>query len=448
MAKKLKVGDSLRGYRVTKVFGPGAMAISYAAQSPEGRKIFLKQYKSPAPTVIWYKPFVDYQQELAARVRGGKGAHYAVRLVDAFEERWGGPCYFQAYEFVEHGGDLQQILDEERERHRRTGIAPLTDPVVWAQHVTWAKVFIASIAGLHESKVVHADLKPPNVYLIKDASIGAGYQLKLIDMDFSVLADRRAPWHGYQGYVGTDNYRSPEHLTRGAVPGLASDVFTSGLILHELLTGVHPYWRDDQAEYARLVREHAAKPPALAGVMPSPATNAEVSAVLHRCLSPDATARPTAAELRAVLSGRGARRGAEATVAPTAGARAAPTPGSAAPRPAGAPAPRAGTPITTDRVQLVGDGGRSIQIGVRTDLGKHLARQFGSDGEFWDVRQCILERLPDRRWQVVPIAATANETLLNGDTLAAARPVHEGDIIAVGRKAKGIAKMPLTLRAL
>ena len=36
MAKKLKVGDAIRGYRVTKVFGPGAMAISYAARAPGG----------------------------------------------------------------------------------------------------------------------------------------------------------------------------------------------------------------------------------------------------------------------------------------------------------------------------------------------------------------------------------------------------------------------------
>ena len=78
---------------------------------------------------------------------------------------------------------------------------------------------MAGIAALHESKIVHADLKPANAYLIEDPTIGSGYQLKLIDMDFSLLADRRAPWHGYQGYVGTDNYRSPEHLTRGARAG-------------------------------------------------------------------------------------------------------------------------------------------------------------------------------------------------------------------------------------
>ena len=441
MAKKLKVGDAIRGYRVTRVFGPGAMAISYAAQSPGGAKIFLKQYKSPAPTVVWYPAFVDYQQELAARVRNGKAAQYAVRLVDAFEELWGGPCYFQAYEFVEHGGDLQQMLDGEREAHRRTGVSPLRDPAVWARHVTWAKVLMAGIAGLHESRIVHADLKPPNVYLIRDPSIGSGYQLKLIDMDFSVLADRRAPWHGYQGYVGSDNYRSPEHMTRGAVPGLASDVFTCGLILHELLAGTHPYWREDQAEYASLVRAYAAKPPALAGVMPEPATNAEVSAALHRCLSPNEADRPTAAALRAVLSGRGAR--AEVRAAAPASAS---TPAADARARTAAAAPR-GAPLTSDRVRLA-SGTQALQIGVRTAVGKHLARQFGSDAEFWDDRQCVLERRADQRWQIVPVPGTANETLLNGEVLASPQPLHEGDVIAVGRKATGVVKLPLTVGAL
>jgi hypothetical protein len=445
MAKKLKVGDTIRGYRVTKVFGPGAMAISYAAEAPGGPRIFLKQYKSPSPRVIWYAPFVDYQQELASRVRGGKAAHYAVRLVDAFEEEWGGPCYFQAYEFVEHGGDLQQMLDEEREIHARTKVSPLRDPATWARHVTWAKVLLAGIAALHESKVVHADLKPPNAYLIKDPSIGSGFQLKLIDMDFSLLADRRAPWHGHQGYVGSDNYRSPEHLTKGAMPGLPSDVFTCGLMLYELLAGVHPYWREDQAEYAAEVRAHAAPVPVLAGTMPGPASNREVSAALHRCLSPNAAERPTAAELRAVLSGRGPR---------AAGTAAAPA-GAGAARPTGAPAAAAapavpgarGTPLTADRIRISGAGGQSLQIGVRTEVGKHLAGQFGPDAQFLDARQFVLERRPDRQWQVLPVPGTPNETLVNGDTLSAPRPLHEGDVVAVGRRAKGIVKLPLTFHA-
>jgi eukaryotic-like serine/threonine-protein kinase len=427
MAKKLKVGDRIRQYRVTKVFGPGMMAISYGAEGPTGEKVFLKQYKSPAPTVVWYKAFVAYQNELGARVRAGRAAQFAVRQVDAFEEIWGGPCYFQAFEFVENGADLQHMLDEEREQHSRTKVPATNDPAVWARHVTWAKVFMTGMAALHESKIVHADLKPANAYLIQDPTISSGYQLKLIDMDFSLLADRRAPWHGHQGYVGTDNYRSPEHMTRGAVPGLASDVFTCGLMLYELLAGYHPYWTEDQAEYAKLVQSHGAKPPALAGLMPSPASNAEVSAFLHRCLSPDPAARPTAAELRAVLSGRGA--------------------GSTAATGDGTPR-LAAELILSDRIELLGPDGRSLQIGVRTELGKTLVRQFGPDSEFWDNRQCVLERHSGRQWVISPVAGTTNETLVNGAALTAPRPLRQGDRIAVGRQAKGIAKMPLTARAL
>jgi serine/threonine protein kinase len=434
MAKKLKVGDRIRQYRVTKVFGPGMMAISYGAEGTAGEKVFLKQYKSPAPTVVWYKAFVAYQNELGTRVRSGRAAQFAVRQMDAFEEVWGGPCYFQAFEFVENGADLQQMLDEEREQHRRTKVPATNDPAIWARHVTWAKVFMTGIAALHESKIVHADLKPANAYLIEDPTISSGYQLKLIDMDFSLLADRRAPWHGHQGYVGTDNYRSPEHMTRGAVPGLASDVFTCGLMLYELLAGYHPYWVEDQSDYARLVQSYAAKPPALARVMPAPASNAEVSSFLHRCLSPDPLARPTAAELRAVLSGRGAGSTAfkEGSAAAT---------GDGAPR-------AAAELILSDRIELWGPDGRSLQIGVRTELGKALVRQFGPDSEFWDNRQCVLERHSGRQWVISPVAGTANETLVNGAALTAPRPLRQGDRIAVGRQAKGIVKMPLTARAL
>ena len=451
MAKKLKVGDTIRGYRITKVFGPGMMAISYAAQTAGGAKVFFKQYKSPSPTVVWYDAYVAYQRELSARVAHGKAANLAVRQLDAFEALWGGPCYFQAFEFVDNGADLQQVLDDERERHRTTGRAPARDPAIWARHVTWAKVLVTAVAALHESKVVHADLKPANAYLIEDATIGSGYQLKLIDMDFSLLADRRAPWHGFQGYIGSDNYRSPEHLTRGSIPGLPSDVFTCGLMLYELLAGQHPYWRDDQAEYAALVRGYDVKPPALLGPMAAPASNADVSAILHRCLSPDAAARPTAEELRAVLSGRGAKaappvvaakvaapvvaatKAATGALAPVAGVKAAPA--------------STGEPIVSDAMELVAPDGRAVRFAVRTELGKALTRQYGPDGEFWDQRQCVLERQSGRQWIVSPLGGTTNETLVNGEALSAPRALRQGDRIAVGRQAKGIVKLPLTARA-
>jgi eukaryotic-like serine/threonine-protein kinase len=427
MAKKLKVGDVIRGYRVVKVFGPGMMAISYGAQAAGGGKVFFKQYKSPAPSVVWYEPFIAYQRELSARVRNGRAAHFAVKQVDAFEETWGGPCYFQAYEFVENGDDLQKILEEEREQHRKSGVPPTANPSIWARHVTWAKVLMSAIVALHESKIAHADLKPANVYLIKDPSITAGYQLKLIDMDFSLLIDRRAPWHGHQGYVGSDNYRSPEHITRGQVPGLASDIFTCGLILYELLAGRHPYWSDDQRDYAKQVNAHTARPAALAGLMPPPANNAEVSSALHRCLAPHPDARPSASELSSILSGRNAPAGLSS-------------------KPSNASEVPTGQPIVSNALELRALSGRSLSIRVRTVLSKALMRQLGPDGEFWDTNQCVLDRNPDNQWVLAPVGETTNETLLNGK--AVTRPVllRHGDSIAVGRQAKGIVKMPVSVR--
>jgi eukaryotic-like serine/threonine-protein kinase len=47
---------------------------------------------------------------------------------------------------------------------------------------------------------------------------------------------------------------------------------------------------------------------------------------------------------------------------------------------------------------------------------------------------------------VSPIGGTTNETLVNGETLLAPRALRHGDLIAVGRQAKGVSKMPLAVR--
>ena len=354
-----------------------------------------------------------------------------MRQIEAFEEEWGGRCYFQAYEFVENGADLEHILDQERTDHQKTGKAPVSDPVIWARHVTWAKVLTAGIAALHSARVVHADLKPANAYLIADPTISAGYQIKLIDMDFSLLADQRAPWHGFQGYIGSDNYRSPEHLVRSGMPGPASDVFTTGLILYELLAGYHPYWHEDQAEYGRRVQGYKAKVPQLVGILPSPADNAAVGRTLHRCLSPNPSERPSAEELGMALKGRST----SATVA-------APMAGEDVPRKSVSKA------IIAKRLELTGASGRSLQIGVRTEVGKQLVKALGPDSEYWDSVQCLLDRDAEDRWIVFPIAGTANETLVNGVSVTAPRHLHSGDQIAVGRQARSIVKLPITVRGI
>jgi hypothetical protein len=82
---------------------------------------------------------------------------------------------------------------------------------------------------------------------------------------------------------------------------------------------------------------------------------------------------------------------------------------------------------------------------VRTEIGKAVLRQFGADAEFWDDKQCTVERRADGQWVVTAAAGTVNETLVNGAPLAASLALKDGDVIAAGRSAKGITKLPLTV---
>ncbi|HEY0022299.1 MAG TPA: FHA domain-containing protein [Longimicrobium sp.] len=114
--------------------------------------------------------------------------------------------------------------------------------------------------------------------------------------------------------------------------------------------------------------------------------------------------------------------------------------------PAAGAAAAPGGALSADRIQLVGESGQALTLGVRTPLGKHAVRQFGDDFNVWDTEQCVIERGADGAWQIVPGAATTNETLLNGERITAPAPLHDGDVVSVGRAEKGISKLPLTVR--
>ena len=111
------------------------------------------------------------------------------------------------------------------------------------------------------------------------------------------------------------------------------------------------------------------------------------------------------------------------------------------------PAAAAGSTLMSDRIRLVASGGESLHIGIRTEVGKAVLRRFGADAEFWDDKQCTVERRLDGQWIVTPAPGTVNETLINGTPVTTPRSLSDGDVLAAGRSAKGISKLPLTARA-
>lgn len=464
MARIWKSGNRVQRYTILEELNRGGMAVSYAAKDHTGLKVFFKQYKSPSVTVPWYRAYIEYQNELKRRIEAPLCQSFCYRFIEAFEfER----CYYQVFEFLDKSHSMQDILDKCRTNPNH--IAP-------EQRLIMAKVLLAGMNAMHIGKIVHSDLKPDNIMLIRDDSIAARYRLKIIDMDFSLLIDRQAPWHGDRGYFGTPGYLSPEHL-QNEVPRLASDVFTLGLMLHEVLGNAHPYRFEEEERYRQAVFAHSAKPVSLVGALAALPNARDVREVVHRCLSPIAAERPTALEVNDVLNGKPLSGSSPVgkpapppmrTIRPpTAPEFDVPlelvTPEPAKPEPrktssparATPPAPRV-TPVATEpppparpakvaSLSLCGPSGQEKLFNIGSPVSGKLLRNFGDDSKFYSDPQFDVERT-DTGWYVVPASGTRHETLLNGKKISERRLLKEGDEIGVGSESRSIVKLPLRVR--
>src|SRR5665213_1428772 len=150
MPKPARVNDNVNGYVILEHLNTGAMAISYAARSSTGEKVFFKQYKSPAVSVSWYSGFVKYQQQLKKRVEESRARNFCCRAIASFEVEWGCRTFFQTFEFIKGGWDMEKVLDQARNRPRS---------ITFEQRLILAKVMMAGIDALHEAGIIHADLK-------------------------------------------------------------------------------------------------------------------------------------------------------------------------------------------------------------------------------------------------------------------------------------------------
>ena len=266
------IGDKVQGYTIKDLITIGNNSVAYAATDAAGHKVFFKAYQSPSVRVPWYKPFVEHQREMKARIESSPCKQFCYQFLGGFEYS---RKFHQVFEFLDKSHSLEKILDKVR-----------THPgeVPWAARELMAKVLVAGIRHMHDAGIIHADLKPDNIMLIEDASIGMKYRLKIIDMDFSFFTDKKAPWDGHEGYFGTPGYMSPEH---SKVPVPVSDVFTLGIILYQLLGPGHPYPYDDNDKILAAYKAYTVTKPKLSGAPSLPATVDAVSDALYRCLHPD-----------------------------------------------------------------------------------------------------------------------------------------------------------------
>jgi serine/threonine protein kinase len=397
MPRLLLPGRRIAKYTILEEVNRGMKAVAYKAKHDDGRLIFLKLYLSPTRMCSWYERYMEYEREKKRRIEASKAKDYCLAPLEIFEAENGKPTLFQAFEFVERGEDLKAVL-------RR--LAKETGDAVWNKRLLYAKVFLAALEAVSDMKLVHGDLKPENIHLIENLAIEAGYRPKLIDMDASLLTDIKAPWDGHEGYMGTQNYYSPEHV---GVPMPASDVFTASLILHELLCKDRPYREySSAAEVAKLIRAAPAPTPILRGTLGDHRKDEHLKKTLRECLSLDPKHRPLVTGLREAVLGK---------------TLSAPPP----PKPPTIPSPP--SPPLRKTLRIQGPSGAPLDFNITTDFDHALAKQLSQNPSRPRGRYFTLAMRAGGWWIEPPKTASKCCVSVNGRPVSAATEVAAGSSI-------------------
>lgn len=138
----------------------------------------------------------------------------------------------------------------------------------------------AGIGYAHRAGVVHCDIKPLNMLVSTDM------QLKVGDFGISRVLAAIHPDEKSDTVWGSPQYFSPEQAS-GAAPQPASDVYSLGVILFEMLTGRLPFESKDPEELARMHRESLPPTPSKL----NPTIPAELDRILLKVLSKEPQAR-------------------------------------------------------------------------------------------------------------------------------------------------------------
>jgi serine/threonine protein kinase len=255
---------SVPGYELLNRLGGGPMTVVYAARDsatdePCAIKLIRPEFDDTATA----------SKLLQREARAGLAVRHPhlVRLLRAEVTR---PPYFVVMEHIP-GETL-------RRRLRRDYRLPLNEAVWILRQVAEA------LAALHRGGFIHGDVKPDNVRITE-----AG-EAVLIDLGFAHRPGENAAFLR-EGYVlGTANYLAPELCESLPCEDFASDLFSLGVLLFEVLTGKLPY---PTGSVPQTFRRHAYESPAdirrSAGHLPS-----AVVTLVERLLAHDPQKRPRA----------------------------------------------------------------------------------------------------------------------------------------------------------
>lgn len=281
----LREGDTIAGkYVVERILGAGGMGIVLAAQHTVlGSRVAIKVLL-PAASAI---PGATERFVREARAAAALHGEHVARVVDVGTLDDGMP--FLVMEYLT-GKDLREVL-------RARGPLPIEEVAEYMVQVCDA------IAEAHGLGIVHRDLKPGNLFLtqrpngtplVKVLDFGLA---KVLDGASKAVQDASLTVTGL--VIGSPPYMPPEQLRSLKLADARSDLWSLGVIMHELLTGRQPFAGDGmEGLLVAIVADEPMPPRSLRPEIPE-----AIDALVRRCLRKNPNERvQTAQEMAEVLS--------------------------------------------------------------------------------------------------------------------------------------------------
>jgi tetratricopeptide (TPR) repeat protein len=248
---ELRAGHVLGDYKIVSLIGAGGMGEVYLAEDISlGRKVAIKLVRHGFGHAHLVRHFRREEQILAALNHPN-----IARLYDAASTPDGAPYFVMEY-----------VEGEPLDKYCNARALTITERLQLFRKVC------AAVAYAHQHLVIHRDLKPANIRVTAEG------EPKLLDFGIAKLleADEIEQTITLQTAM-TPEYASPEQV-RGKNMTTASDVYSLGVVLYELLTGCRPYQIKSRRpdEIARAITEQEPTRPSTAITKSGVSLNSEI----------------------------------------------------------------------------------------------------------------------------------------------------------------------------
>ena len=213
-----KAISKLGRYEILAELGQGSMGVVYKARDPVlDRVVAIKTINLNLPK----DELAEYEARFYQEARAAGGLNHP-NIVTIYDIGKSDRVAYMAMELLE-GDELRAILSAGQ---------PL--PAVQALDVAWQVA--EGLAYAHERHIVHRDIKPANVMVVRDGLVKI--------TDFGIARMRTNDVKTMTGMIlGSPKYMSPEQVA-GKRADHRSDLFSLGVVLHEMLTGQAPFQAD------------------------------------------------------------------------------------------------------------------------------------------------------------------------------------------------------------